>query len=180
MIVTITLNFALDVTYRVARLTPGATHRVEMEQRAGGKGVNVARVLTALGTDAVVCGLAGGGTGLLALAELRAAGLRARMTRVAGESRRTVTVVETSAGDATGFWEPGPVISDAEWTAFLEDFDAIAPAADAVVLSGSIPPVSRRTRTRCCASGPRAPACPPCSMPTARPCASAWRAGRTS
>jgi tagatose 6-phosphate kinase len=140
MIVTVTLNLALDVTYRVPRLTPGATHRVAVEQRAGGKGVNVARVLTALGADAVVCGFAGGGTGRVALAELEAAGMPARTTPVASESRRTVAVVDTGAGEATGFWEPGPGVTEGEWEALLRDVSAEFGRASAAVLSGSLPP----------------------------------------
>jgi len=140
MILTVTLNLALDVTYRVPRLRPGATHRVSVEQRAGGKGVNVARVVAALGADAVVCGFAGGGTGQVALAELDVAGIPARTTPVAGESRRTVTVVDAQAGEATGFWEPGPMVTEAEWEALLRDVTAELARAGAAVLSGSLPP----------------------------------------
>lgn len=140
MILTVTLNLALDVTYRVPRLTPGATHRVGVGQRAGGKGVNVARVVEALGADALVCGFAGGGTGQVALAELQAAGIPARATSIAGESRRTVAVVDAEAGEATGFWEPGPAVTAAEWDALLRDLDAELARASAAVLSGSLPP----------------------------------------
>jgi tagatose 6-phosphate kinase len=140
MIVTVTLNLALDVTYRVPRLEPGATHRVSVDQRAGGKGVNVARVIRALGVDAVVCGFAGCGTGRLALADLEAAGIAARTTAIAAESRRTVAVVDTEAGEATGFWEPGPAVTDAEWAALLRDVDEELARARALVLSGSLPP----------------------------------------
>ena len=60
MILTVTLNAALDVTYEVRRLTPGAVHRVGAPAaRAGGKGVNVARVLHALGETVHVTGFAG-------------------------------------------------------------------------------------------------------------------------
>ena len=139
MIVTVTLNLALDVTYRVPRLTPGATHRVAVDQRAGGKGVNVARVVRTLGEDAVVCGFAGGGTGRLALAELESAGIPARATAIGGETRRNVAVVDTQAGEATGFWEPGPAVTDAEWATLLRDVEGELRGARALVLSGSLP-----------------------------------------
>jgi tagatose 6-phosphate kinase len=139
MIVTVTLNLALDVTYRVPRMTPGATHRVDVDQRAGGKGVNVARVLRALGEASVVCGFAGGGTGRLVLADLDAAGLPARTTAIGGETRRTVAVVDAQAGEATGFWEPGPAVTGAEWAALLADVDVELRRARALVLSGSLP-----------------------------------------
>ncbi|MET9553455.1 1-phosphofructokinase family hexose kinase [Streptomyces sp. NPDC006645] len=64
MILTVTLNTALDITYRTAALTPHATNRVaEVSERAGGKGINVARVLAALGHETVVTGFVGGRTG---------------------------------------------------------------------------------------------------------------------
>jgi tagatose 6-phosphate kinase len=138
MILTVTLNAALDVTYAVDALVPHATHRVrEVHARGGGKGVNVARVLAALGEDAVVTGLAGGATGLAIRAGLAAAGLADATVPIAGESRRTVTVV--ADGDATVFNEPGPHVTAAEWRAFTERFTALAADADAVALSGSLP-----------------------------------------
>ncbi len=64
MILTVTLNTALDVTYTVDALVPHGSHRVgEVTERPGGKGLNVARVLGALGHDAVVTGFVGGATG---------------------------------------------------------------------------------------------------------------------
>ncbi|MFJ5225476.1 1-phosphofructokinase family hexose kinase [Streptomyces sp. NPDC088400] len=64
MILTVTLNTALDITYRTPELIPHATHRVgDVVERAGGKGLNVARVLAALGHETVVTGFAGGRTG---------------------------------------------------------------------------------------------------------------------
>ncbi|MFV2120898.1 PfkB family carbohydrate kinase, partial [Streptomyces sp. Act-28] len=64
MILTVTLNTALDLTYTVPALTPHTAHRVtDAAERPGGRGVNVARVLAALGHEAVVTGFAGGPTG---------------------------------------------------------------------------------------------------------------------
>ncbi|MFE1957164.1 1-phosphofructokinase family hexose kinase [Streptomyces sp. NPDC059479] len=64
MILTVTLNTALDITYRTSALVPHTTHRVsEVIERPGGKGLNVARVLAALGHETVVTGFAGGRTG---------------------------------------------------------------------------------------------------------------------
>ncbi|MHC3394874.1 PfkB family carbohydrate kinase, partial [Streptomyces lavendulocolor] len=61
---TITHKNTLDITYKVDALTPHASHRVtDVAERPGGKGVNVARVLAALGHDPVVTGFAGGPTG---------------------------------------------------------------------------------------------------------------------
>ncbi|WP_433174784.1 1-phosphofructokinase family hexose kinase [Actinoallomurus sp. CA-150999] len=135
MIVTVTPNLALDVTYELPELRPGETHRVEnVHARAGGKGVNVARVLHALGHDVLVVGPAGGPTGAALRADLDAAGLAHDLVPISGETRRTVTVV--AGGDATLLNEPGPTITPEEWAAL----EARIPDADVVVISGSLPP----------------------------------------
>jgi tagatose 6-phosphate kinase len=139
MILTVTLNTALDVTYGVGLLEPGETHRVDdVRGQAGGKGVNVARVLHALGQDVMVTGLAGGPTGAAVRADLAAAGLPETLVPIAGDTRRTVTVVDDR--EATGFHEPGPRVSPAEWANFLATYAELAARAAVVVLSGSLPP----------------------------------------
>ncbi|MBO0830180.1 MAG: 1-phosphofructokinase, partial [Streptosporangiales bacterium] len=139
MILTVTLNAALDVTYRVAALVPGGSHRVEdVHTRAGGKGVNVARVLAGLGHEVVVTGLVGGATGEQIRADLRRAGLVDEMVAADGESRRTVNVV--AGGDATIFNEPGPRLPATAWVDFRTRYAGLAAAAACVVLAGSLPP----------------------------------------
>ncbi|WP_369142711.1 1-phosphofructokinase family hexose kinase [Streptomyces sp. R44] len=141
MIVTVTLNAALDVTWEVAGLRPRASHRVlAAHERAGGKGINVARVLTFLGHAPVVTGLAGGPTGRMIHDDLREAGLHSCFVSVAGESRRTVTVVSRNDGDATVFNGLGPVVTAGEWAAFVRHFASVVRGARVVVLSGSTPP----------------------------------------
>jgi tagatose 6-phosphate kinase len=141
VIVTVTLNLALDVTYTVPEVRVHAANRVSaVAQRTGGKGVNVGRVLRALGRECLVCGFAGGHTGDAAREELGTAGLDSALTAITGESRRTLAVVDETHGDATGFWEPGPDVAGAEWHAFLESYDALLTNAEAVVLCGSLPP----------------------------------------
>jgi tagatose 6-phosphate kinase len=142
-IVTVTLNAALDVTYRVDRLRTGATNRVStVHERAGGKGVNTARVLAALGRPTLVTGLVGGATGSQFRNDLQVSGLPYLLTSIQQSSRRTVAIV--SDGDrepVTGLWEPGPQVSAAEWSRFTRrDFPAALSGAAAVVLSGSLPP----------------------------------------
>ncbi len=81
MILTVTLNLALDVTYHVADFEPGSAVRVEdVARRAGGKGVNVARVLQALRHEVTVSGMVGGFTGQVAR--------RAEICRLAGRAGR--------------------------------------------------------------------------------------------
>ncbi|MEV6055130.1 1-phosphofructokinase family hexose kinase [Streptomyces sp. NPDC052107] len=140
MILTVTLNAALDVTYRLDGLHPQGSNRVrEVADRAGGKGINVSRVLHTLGHRTVVTGLIGGPTGEAVRSDLAAAGLSDRLVPIAGETRRTVAVVDEQAGDTAVLLEPGPVVSAAEWAHFLERFDRLLPGASAVVLSGSLP-----------------------------------------
>jgi tagatose 6-phosphate kinase len=140
MIVTVTLNAALDVTYEVERLAVDEAHRVSsVARRAGGKGINVARVLAGLGHDVTITGLAGGATGELVRADLRAAGLPTALVHVAGDCRRTVTVVQRAVTGATLFNEPGPRIARGEWERFRAHLHALAADAAAVVLSGSLP-----------------------------------------
>jgi tagatose 6-phosphate kinase len=140
MILTVTLNLAIDVTYFVEKVQWRQTNQVRSTaRRAGGKGVNVARTLAALGQEAVVTGLAGGRTGADARAELAASGLTDATVEIAGESRTTLIVVEQD-GSATGFSEPGPQLAPEEWGRMVSGFARLIGGARAVVLSGSVPP----------------------------------------
>ncbi|MEU6014541.1 1-phosphofructokinase family hexose kinase [Streptomyces sp. NPDC047515] len=159
MILTVTLNTALDLTYGVPELVPHASHRVsDMSERPGGKGLNVARVLSALGHDTVVTGFAGGSTGavlreLLATASPRgtdptaatgtapaAAPITDALVTVAGNTRRTIAVVDRATGDTTQLNEPGPLVGADEWAALLGRYEELLTGADAVALCGSLPP----------------------------------------
>ncbi|MGN9760782.1 1-phosphofructokinase family hexose kinase [Streptomyces sp. SD31] len=142
MILTVTLNTALDITYRVRALRPHASHRVsEVTERPGGKGLNVARVLAALGHEVTVTGFTGGATGRVVQEQLTAApGVVDALVPVTGATRRTVAVVDDRTGDTTQLNEPGPTISPAEWSAFQEAYEDLVPSASAVALCGSLPP----------------------------------------
>jgi tagatose 6-phosphate kinase len=137
VILTVTLNAALDVTYHVPALRAGRAHRVSrVDERAGGKGVNAARVLHTLGEPVIATGLVGGGTG----ASIRTllGDLRHSFVDIAQPSRRTTVI--TDGTDGTGFWEPGPQVSVAEWSAFVAHYTALLRVARVVVLAGSLPP----------------------------------------
>jgi tagatose 6-phosphate kinase len=142
VILTVTLNTALDITYRVRSLRPHTSHRVtEMTERPGGKGVNVARVLAALGHEVTVTGFAGGATGRAVREQLTAVpGLLDALVPVGGPTRRTIAVVDEHSGDTTQLNEPGPTVTAAEWTAFQEAYEDLVPSASAVALCGSLPP----------------------------------------
>lgn len=143
MIITVTPNAALDVTYEVDALARHTSHRVRVvTERAGGKGVNVASVLAALGHDVLVTGCAGGATGAQIRADLDARAITHSFADADGEARRTLTVVSTSEGDATVFNESGPMQSSTSWQALLDHVGGLVAAkrAGVVVLSGSLPP----------------------------------------
>lgn len=140
MILTVTLNLAVDVTYQIDRVRWHADNRVSsVARRAGGKGVNVARVLHALDREVVVGGLAGGPNGAVARAELAASGLTDATVLVAQESRTSIIVVPDD-GEVIGFSEPGPLVTDAEWRRLCSRYREQVAQADIVVLSGSLPP----------------------------------------
>ncbi|MET9847766.1 1-phosphofructokinase [Streptomyces ossamyceticus] len=141
MILTVTLNTALDITHRVRALRLHTTHRVtEVIQRPGGKGLNVARVLAALGHEVTVTGFVGGGTGRAVQEGLaRTPGIVDALVPVAGATRRTIAVVDAT-GDTTQLNEPGPLIAPAEWSAFQEAYEVLLRSASAVALCGSLPP----------------------------------------
>ncbi|MDT8913270.1 1-phosphofructokinase family hexose kinase [Amycolatopsis sp. PS_44_ISF1] len=139
MILTVTPNTALDVTYTVDRLVPDEVHRVaDVRRRAGGKGVNVARVLHALGADTRAIALAGGAAGRSAAQELAASGVPAELVPIAGETRLTTTVLSAADRSVTLFNEPGPEITAGEWAALAAAVARHRP--EVLVLSGSLPP----------------------------------------
>ncbi|MEV6410117.1 hexose kinase [Kribbella sp. NPDC051718] len=139
LIGTVTLNLALDVTYGVDELVVGGSHRVDApQQRAGGKGVNVARVAATLGHQVLALGFVGGLTGEIVAEELFDAGLTALLTPIRGETRRTVAIVNGVDGDATIFNEAGPSVSEDEWRAFHDRMPWAR--LDVLACSGSLPP----------------------------------------
>lgn len=148
MIVAVTPNPALDLTYAVPSLAPGTSHAVtEVQARAGGKGINVASVAHLMGEPVVAIVPLGGPTGDVVAADLAARGIPAVIVPVAGETRRCVAVVPADGAEATVLNEPGPVLSPAEWDAVLAAVrTAVGQARSeyaghvAVVCSGSFPP----------------------------------------
>ncbi|MET7566951.1 1-phosphofructokinase family hexose kinase [Streptomyces sp. NPDC005492] len=142
MILTVTLNPALDITYRIRELRPHGTHRVsEVTERPGGKGLNVARVLAALGHEVTVTGFTGGATGRVVQDQLASTpGVLDALVPVSGATRRTIAVVDELTGDTTQLNEPGPTVTSAEWAAFLAAYEGLLSGVSAVALCGSLPP----------------------------------------
>lgn len=143
MILTVTLNPAWDVTYAVEHLEPGMTIRADSAaEQPGGKGVNASRVLLQLGYRTLATGLVAGEAGRRLREALAAGGVPEAFVpcdAAAGQTRRTLTVVESGSGRATMLAEPGPTIGDADWKALIRRLDDLLTDADAVVFSGSLP-----------------------------------------
>ena len=140
MILVVALNPALDITHEVDGVEWAGVNRPSAVRASpGGKGLNVARILRALGADVCLVGLAGGHTGDVLAAQLGGADVHAAFVRIAGETRRTFAVVDTQRDETAIFNEPGPVVSSAEYAAFLDSYAEALPISAAVVLSGSLP-----------------------------------------
>ena len=141
MIGVVCLNPALDVTHHVAAVDWSGVNRPDgVYARPGGKGLNVARALHALGVEVLVMGVAGGATGEAVTTGLAALAVPAAFTRVAGETRRTFTVVDGRTGHEAAFNEPGPVIAADGYAEFRDRYASALAGCAAVVLSGSLPP----------------------------------------
>lgn len=141
MILTVTPNPAIDLTWRVARLQPGATHRVPTgASRAGGKGLNVARALHTTGHDVVALTTAGGPTGEEFRADLEAAGIPHRLIATAAATRRSIAIVDETGGETTILNELGAPLAPAESTALADAALELGRSARAVAISGSLPP----------------------------------------
>jgi tagatose 6-phosphate kinase len=140
VIVTVTLNPALQVHYDADQVQLGAANRVRrVRHLVGGRGLAVARLLQTFGHDVVAAGLAGGSSGELIRIELAKVGVATQFTRIGGESRRLVRIADDSAGQVTSLEEPPPYITTEELGRFAADYRALLDGATAVVLCGSLP-----------------------------------------
>jgi 1-phosphofructokinase family hexose kinase len=140
MILTVTLNAAIDRTLAVPNFHVGRRHRaVEQTAVAGGKGVNVARALKALGRPVLATGTAGGGTGGRIIELLDEEGITNDFIRIQEESRMSTAVVDPTDGVTTEVNERGPALSNAERERVVERILYLAQGAQIVVLCGSLP-----------------------------------------
>ncbi len=140
MILTVTPNPAIDVTYRVPSLELGESHRVDAPaRRAGGKGINVARVVAQTGGHAVALATAGGRAGQVLAADLLAGGIPHELVPVAAETRTSVAIVDERGLQTTVLNEAGEPLSVEEWEHLGEAADRLAIPAQCLVASGSLP-----------------------------------------
>jgi 1-phosphofructokinase family hexose kinase len=141
MILTVTLNAAIDRTVAVPNFRLGHRHRaVESRTVAGGKGINVARALKLLGRPVVATGFAGGPTGNRLLEQLRKEAVLTDFTRIAAETRINLAVIDPTSGEQTEINERGPAVSPEEVEAFVRRVRYLADGAKLCVLAGTLPP----------------------------------------
>jgi 1-phosphofructokinase family hexose kinase len=141
MILTVTLNAAIDRTVAVPNFRLGHRHRaVESRTVAGGKGINVARALKLLGRPVIATGFAGGPTGNRLLEQLRKEAVLTDFTRIAAETRINLAVIDPTSGEQTEINERGPAVSPEEVEAFVRRVGYLADGAKLCVLAGTLPP----------------------------------------
>jgi 1-phosphofructokinase/tagatose 6-phosphate kinase len=140
MIVTVTVNAAIDKSLSVPNFQPGRRHRtVEQRTMAGGKGVNIARTLKALGQPVIATGFAGGATGTQIVERLTEESILNDFVRIREESRTNTSVVDPTTGEQTEINERGPSVSEREVELFHDKLLYLARGAAIVVFAGSLP-----------------------------------------
>lgn len=141
MVVTLTLNAAVDKTYTVENYALDRVHRPSSQKSvAGGKGINVARVLNELGRDVLATGFAGGNNGNFILSGMDEEGLKHDFVHTAGESRLCIAVVDPVRSTQTEVNEVGAEVTPEEVRALREKLSLLMGDAQYLVMSGSAPP----------------------------------------
>jgi 1-phosphofructokinase family hexose kinase len=140
MIITVTLNAAIDRTLAVPNFRLGQRHRAtEQQAMAGGKGVNVARALKVLGQPVIATGFAGGFTGARVVEQLTEEAILNDFVRIREETRTSTAVVDPTSGEQTEINERGPAVSEAELELFVDKLLYLAKGAGVCVFAGSLP-----------------------------------------
>ena len=140
LIVTVTLNAALDRTLTVPNFQRGQRHRASAGVTlAGGKGINVARALKLLRVPVVATGLVGGATGSRIVEELTSEAILNDFVHIEGESRTSTAVVDPTGGTYTEINEWGPIVRPDELETLLEKLRYLTQGAELVVFAGSLP-----------------------------------------
>lgn len=138
MITTVTLNPSIDIAYTVEELNLDKVNRVEtVNKTAGGKGVNVARVLNLLGEEVIATGLIGGQHGKYLKNQLDQLGIMHQFVPIKGETRDSIAILHGSR--QTELLERGPFITKKEQQTFTDHFEQLLEMSDIMTISGSLP-----------------------------------------
>lgn len=140
MIVTVTLNAAIDKRYVVERFRPGEVNRVkECTYTPGGKGLNVSKPAAIAGEAVVATGFVGGHAGHYIEETLQPFGIQPAFCHLSGESRSCINIWDETCGVQTEFLEPGFTVSQEDFDRFVAQFRLLIRDADVVAMSGSVP-----------------------------------------
>ena len=139
MIITVTMNPAIDKTVEIHRLVPGGLNRIQkVEYDAGGKGINVSKTIHELGGTSIATGFLGGNAGKTIENVLNERNIKNDFIWVEGETRTNTKVFEEN-GEVTELNEPGPVIGEEQLKALMDKLEAYADENALFILAGSIP-----------------------------------------
>ena len=137
MILTVTMNPSIDISYPLDVLQLDTVNRVaEVSKTAGGKGLNVTRVLSEIKDPVAATGLLGGRTGQFILDHL-GEGIEERFFEIAGDTRNCIAILHE--GKQTEILEKGPTISEKEGQDFLDHYRHLVEQVEVVAISGSLP-----------------------------------------
>ena len=141
MILTVTLNTAVDKTYTVENFRIDRVHRPSSWKIVpGGKGINVARVYRELGGEAIATGFEGGHNGEYILEGMKDESLKYDFVRTNDESRVCIAILDPIERTQTELNEVGPEITDDEVQQLKLKYEDLLKGIQYIVLSGSIPP----------------------------------------
>ena len=140
VIITVTLNPALDKTVEIPDFSLDAVNRITaMRTDPGGKGLNVSKVIAKLGGTSTVVGVLGGTTGRRIADAMDALGIACQFTFVEGETRTNLKVIDPARHTNTDLNEPGLTVDQETLDHMRDALVAAIRPGDIVVLSGSLP-----------------------------------------
>lgn len=140
MILTVTLNAAIDKRYVVEEFKVGEVNRVkECSYVPGGKGLNVSKPAAVAGAEVVATGFVGGHAGNYIEASLKDYHVKSAFYHLESESRSCINIWDEKNCVQTEFLEPGFTVTESEFQGFVEEFKELVKKADVVAMSGSVP-----------------------------------------
>jgi len=146
MILTNTLNPSIDISYQVESLEIGAVHRpTQMIKNAGGKGINVTKVLNDLGADVTATGYLGGANGQWIQTQLEQRNIQLQFIDIEGNTRQCIAI--NDGEHQTEILEGGPEVSEASQALYLKQLTDIAHQYKVVTISGSTPKLINQSKT---------------------------------
>lgn len=138
MILSVTMNPSVDILYQLDSFHLDTTNRANKTKKtAGGKGLNVARVIKLMNEDVIATGILGGAIGEFIEKELKKSNIPSEFLKTEHESRNCIAILHE--GNQTEILEAGPTLSEREENDFLEKYKQLVKEADVVTISGSLP-----------------------------------------